>query len=153
MVQSNPVPSARRAWRAFVVLIAGASLLGAIWMSFRQAEETGPPASRTVIVAPPVSRASGGLAAAPRMADEIPSASATPSPGMKHALALADGAVVRGVEVFSRQLGISCGEVSPDGSSSGFKPFFYISSMKTGRVDDGTEEFRSHAANVCVARS
>lgn len=145
-----------RPFRHYVLaslLVLAAAALTALWLGFGQTEDDSPRAAGTVVVtaptaAPPAATLpSGTMPATPALSGD------KPSPGMKHALALADGAIVRDVQVFSRQLGISCGEVSPSGDSSTFKRFFYISIMKTGRVDDGTEEFRSHAANVCVARS
>lgn len=75
-----------------------------------------------------------------------------PSEDMAHALALSPTAIVRDVKLLSRDLGIRCGEVSSDGGVT-FKRFFHIDTMKTGRVDDGSEDFRQHAANVCTSRS
>lgn len=75
-----------------------------------------------------------------------------PSEDMAHALALAPTAMVRDVKLLSRDLGIRCGEVSSDGGVT-FKRFFHIDTMKTGRIDDGSEDFRQHAANVCTSRS
>ena len=53
--------------------------------------------------------------------------------------------------LLSRDPGIRCREVSSDGGAT-FKRFFHIDAMKTGRADDGSEDFRQHAESVCASR-
>lgn len=101
-----------------------------------------------VAAVPVVARSEGAL----RLSAPIEGA-IIPSENISHALALPERAILRNVTSYSRELGIQCGEVSLDGSGTEFKRFLYIREMKTGRVDDGTQDFRTHAANVCVSRS
>lgn len=75
-----------------------------------------------------------------------------PSIGIRHALGVPDGTVVKNAVTYSASLGIVCGELSQDAKRQTYQRFFYIESMTTGRIDDGSEDFRSHAANVCVSR-
>lgn len=99
--------------------------------------------------APPVSAPAAGTAGLPTSFD----GAIIPAEDISHALALPEKAILRDVTTYSRDLGIQCGEVSLDGTGAEFKRFLYIRQMKTGRVDDGTQDFRTHAANVCVQRS
>lgn len=140
-------------WRSLAIIL-GVATAGAVllWIAFSDNLPADRDTKGTIYTIPVTTPSAAGpdsqrsaLAGAARAA--IP-----PSAGMKHALALPYGAVVRDVQSYSRKYGISCGEVSRDGSPENFRRFFYIAEMKTGGIDDGTEEFRVHAAYVCTAR-
>lgn len=132
-------------------LVAAAVLLTALYLVLapRSAE---PPRDNWVVTVPTTPGDGAANAPSGTRATEAASQGTAPSEDMAHALALQPAAIVRDVKLLSRDLGIRCGEVSSDGGAT-FKRFFHIDTMKTGRVDDGSEDFRQHAANVCTSRS
>lgn len=133
-------------------LVAAAMLLIALF--YARTTPSAEPQRDHWAVTLPTTPAGAAAANAPSgtRAAEAASKGTAPPGDMAHALALAPTAIIRDVQLLSRDLGIRCGEVSSDGGVT-FKRFFHIDTMKTGRVDDGSEDFRQHAANVCTSRS
>lgn len=157
MALNQPPPRARPTWTATVFVIGLMSLAIAAYFipSLSGSAIDDADTARPLVQIPDL-----GPSSTQALPSTLPLGATAPIPGarlpdddVRHALALPTSAITRNVTSYSRELGVLCGDVSLGGDAAGFKRFLFIRTMKTGRIDDGTQDFRTHAANVCVHRN